>query len=410
MSLASHSSITALLLGLSLVGANVSASAEPGEATDGDVAAYNYVLGTQTIGTRYQFTDQTALVETAQEILRMGSNILKISMSRRYSNADYGLGRQEFIRSLTDLAKDEPSFRKVLSLPFAHYHIWAYCFQGARWQDGLSDEEGHREYRELNDFARHLLTSYRNTGKTFYLGHWEGDWHLHPNYDAARDPSPEALKGMIDWLNVRQRAIDDAKRSTPHAGVGLYHYTEVNLVKKAVQGGRTLTNDVLPHTNVDYVSYSMYDMLADPVSRGLPDEETFRRRVVEALDHIESRLPPKPHFLGKRVWIGEYGFPLRRVKSPALQEQRSRQVMRIGLEWGCPFVLYWEMYCNENKDGTHRGFWLIDNRNQKQPVYFTHQRFFKDAKSYVAEFQQRHDRLPTPAEFRTAAVRFLDPE
>lgn len=30
--------------------------------------------------------------------------------------------------------------------------------------------------------------------------------------------------------------------------------------------------------------------------------------------------------------------------------------MRIGLEWGCPFVLCWQMYNNEIKNGTEKGY------------------------------------------------------
>jgi len=41
---------------------------------------------------------------------------------------------------------------------------------------------------------------------------------------------------------------------------------------------------------------------------------------------------------------------------PQEQDNLSRRVMRAGLEWGCPFVLYWEMYNNEVRDGRHADF------------------------------------------------------
>ena len=40
-----------------------------------------------------------------------------------------------------DLARNEPSFRAVLDMPFAYYHIWARCFASNRWADGLSERE-----------------------------------------------------------------------------------------------------------------------------------------------------------------------------------------------------------------------------------------------------------------------------
>jgi len=52
------------------------------------VDTVNYVLGTQTIGVKYKFTEQTTLVETAQRIQQMGSTILKFSMTRRYMEKD----------------------------------------------------------------------------------------------------------------------------------------------------------------------------------------------------------------------------------------------------------------------------------------------------------------------------------
>ena len=65
------------------------------------------------------------------------------------------------------------------------------------------------------------------------MGHWEGDWHL--TYSARDKVTPTKSQGMINWLNVRQRAIDDAKRDTKSNDVHLYQYTEVNLVQKGMK-------------------------------------------------------------------------------------------------------------------------------------------------------------------------------
>jgi len=360
----------------------------------------NTILGTQTIGVKYGFTSDTRLVETARRIRSMGSNILKISMGRRYCGGDYSLLERDDIRSLTDLAQKEPSFVRVLDMPFAFTFIWAYGFSSGSWADGLSDRERKNEYDELYAFARYLLHRYRDSGKTFLIGHWEGDWHLRQGYDIKKDPSPVAIRGMIDWLNIRQQAIDDAKRDAQVTGVHLYHYTEVNLVQIGMQGRPCLTNDVLPHTQVDYVSYSSYDTIN-------PNRGRVRDALHQALDAIENKLPPKPGIPGKRVFIGEYGFPLERGTTPELQAEYSRDVCRSALEWGCPFVLYWEMYCNEIRDGTHRGFWLIDDKNIKQPFYYTLEKYYQRSKFFIADFRQQHGRAPTDEEFRKNALALL---
>jgi hypothetical protein len=360
-----------------------------------EVERFNYVLGTQTIGAAYQFTNETRLVETAQAILDMGSNALKFSLGKTYYGERGNIPAADpEIRSLTDLAR-EPSHKRVLDMPFAYYVLWVYPFTPGWWDKGFAAADQQKEYQEVHDFACHLLKTYSGSGKTFFLGHWEGDWHLRQGYDTSTDESvtPAAIQGMIDWLNVRQRAVDHAKRDTPHDGVEVYSYCEVNLVRLAMQGRRSVTNDVLPKTNVDYVSYSSYDSGID---------------LKPALDYIESKLPPKPGLNGKRVFLGEYGFPTIH-NTPAQQDERSRQVMCAGLEWGCPFVLYWELFNNEvDKDGKQRGFWLIDDQGVKQPVYLTHQRYYERARRYVADFRQREGRLPTATEFGKVAVTFLD--
>ena len=367
------------------------------------VDTFNYVLGTQTIGAKYQFTEKARLVETAEAIRAMGSNLIKFSMSRRRGQRD-GQPKPERINSLTDLAAKDPSIRKILDMPFAHYHIWAYCFGSGRWNDGLSSAEVFAEYREMHALAQHLLKTYSGTGKTFLLGHWEGDWHLHANYDAKKDPPAVRIRSMIDWLNIRQKAVDDAKRDTKHRDVELYHYTEVNLVRKAIAGGKCLTNSVLPHTNVDFVSYSCYDTIN--AARG-----NVRAPLHAALNYIESKLPAKPGIDGKRVFIGEYGFPLQTAGTPQKQDAWARDTARAALQWGCPYVLYWQMYCNEIKDGKHRGFWLIDDKGREQPFYFTLQRFYGKAGAFVASFRKANGRPPTREEFiKRAAAVLVDPK
>jgi len=130
------------------------------------VDTVNYVLGTQTIGIKYKFTEKTGLVETAERIHEMGSNILKISMSKRSMGDIYGLPRDDSIQSLAELAGREPSVKAVLDMPFAYYHIWVYPFaySDVVWLDGLSGEERDEEYKEVYDLATYLLTSYSGTG------------------------------------------------------------------------------------------------------------------------------------------------------------------------------------------------------------------------------------------------------
>ena len=355
------------------------------------INTFNYVVGTQTFDASYGFTKKPRLIETAEAILAMGSNIVKFNMSKDNKAA----AEPSRLRSLMELARDDPAHRQVLDMPFAYYLIWAYPFGGVAWSKPLSAEDKTKEYKEMYEFAVYLLKTYNGTGKTFYLGHWEGDWYLHANYDPNSEIPAEKIQGMIDWLTVRQKAVDDANKRTEHHDVRVYNYSEANLVKIGIEGKQCMTNDVFPKVNLDYVSYSSYDTENDP------------KLLKQALDYIESKLQPKPGIPGKRVWIGEYGFPTCNV-SPEEQDRLSRQVMRTGLEWGCPFVLYWEIYNNEiDKDGKQRGFWMINDKNEKQPVYYTHQKLYAQARKYVADFKKHNGRVPTFDEYREVAVEWL---
>ena len=409
------------------------ARAKPAAVSLTETEAFNYIVGTQTIGATYQFTQASVLVETAQAIFDMGSNLLKFTLGRDYqrmmlkpSKAAYpetmqyllnqgsdasNTPRIKFpgasiqpppgdpaIKTLTDLARTEPSYRKVFAMPFAYYVIWTYAFTPRWWLKGFAAEDQQKEYWEMYAFATHLLKTYSGTGKTFYLGHWEGDWHLRPDLNTQTDAgvTAESLQGMTDWLNTRQRAIDDAKRRTPHRGVQVYHYTEVNHVSSVSMAGRpSVTNRVLPRTNVDFVSYSTYDSLDD-----IPN------KIPRALDYIESKLPPKAGIAGRRVFIGEYGFAAHTFPEPE-RDLRSRHVMRIGLEWGCPFVLCWQMYNNEYTNGVENGYWLIDDHGVKQPLWHTLADFCREARQYVGNTKRHTGKLPTDAEFRRFALGVL---
>jgi hypothetical protein len=280
-------------------------------------------------------------------------------------------------------------------MSFGHYLVWVY----PRVKGGAEPPGQTARDEELYDLCCYLLKTYAGTRKTFYFGHWEGDWELRGRGGSPDDPTPQSIANKIGWLNRRQRAVDDAKRDTPHREVEVFCYAEANLVRDAMQGRPTMANAVIPHTQIDYVSYSSYD------TSNSKDADTA---VPKALDYIESKLPPKPAIKGKRVWIGEYGYPACNF-SPQEQAARTRRLIKTALQWGCPFVLYWEMYNNEvDKDGKQRGFWLIDDKGVKQLVYYLHQRFLQWARWYVAEFAKTEHRLPNFDEYRKQAVEFLD--
>ena len=384
-----------------------------------DLSSFNYSIGTQTVGSKYQFTDETMLVETAKKIKEMGSNLLKFSMHPRYCTENYGLPENKKINSLTKLATLEPSIKEVLDMDFKYFHIWTYGFSQytpepigkkddtaqIKFMNGYPEKYRKALYKELYEFTSHLLKTYNDTGKVFYLGNWEGDWHLRSDYDRTKPVNKKTLKGMISWAKVRQQAIDDAKRDIAHSNVTIYNYIEVNLVQKAIKNPdcKVVINSVVNKVNPDYVSYSSYD-----ATNPFKTEASLSKHLSESLNFIESQLSPKKNLpKGKRVWIGEYGSPSI-FHSDEMQNLRSIWTIKTALEWGTPFILYWELYNNEIKTetGEHVGFWMINDEGKKQPIWHTHHDFYKESKEFITAHANIYNEMPSFDIFRKNAIKF----
>ncbi|MEX0324566.1 MAG: hypothetical protein AB3N33_00620 [Puniceicoccaceae bacterium] len=393
------------ILGLLSVLMGCNSSLEPPVRMDNRPAGVeaNLIIGTHAIGGPYQLTDQPYLLEVARELDSMGSSILKFTAGPHYTRRPYHMEKVAGIRSLADLFERHPVYREVLSMGFRDYFFWASPFGKVRWQDGLDVQEEKILYAEMRELAEYLLTRFNGTGKVFHVGHWEGDWLLLPSRNPKENPAPERLNGFVQYLNVRQSAIEDARNSVPHAGVSIYHYAEVNLVMKGLDGSRpTLTNTVLPRVDVDYVSYSSYDTIQG---------DGMREKVVRALDHIESMMKPRPGWTGKRVYAGEFAIRASLVGfDPEEHDRCNREVISAFLEWGCPYILYWQMYCNEpvpDLPQGYNGFWLIDPEGTRYPLYYTMKDYWQATRMFIEERKAATGKLPTDTEIREFAIDYF---
>jgi hypothetical protein len=357
--------------------------------SDPAVDAFNVRVGTQTFAGLYQFTTNTLLLETAQAIRGLGSDTIKFYLGSNYPR-QYYYSLAPKITSLLTLARDDSSCHAVLDMPFRNIIAWAYPFSNsdAPFLDGnYTSTEQANDYREMYDLGRYLLTNYNNSGKTFYLGHWEGDGYLSVN-NWSTNPSPAVIQGMIAWENNRQKAIDDAKAGLNFTNVNVYYYAEANRVRDAMLNGpnnnQRLINRVVPYiTNLDFLSYSSYDaMNLDSAS------------LYSTLDYMTAKLPSAKASagLGQRLWIGEYGWG---GDSPDAQEPANRAYIQRLLTWGPRFILFWEIYNNE----TNRNFCLIDPSGAPVASYYLHQRFINLARLETARFKETHGRLPNDSEF-----------
>ena len=394
-----------LLLGLALVAFSAFFPAKAATLSDPAVDAYNLRVGTETFAGMYKFTTNTLLVETAEAITNLGSDVIKLYMGNNTS-AQSGVTLPGSVTNLITLARDEPSYHRVLDMPFRNFIIWAYPLENSDewWGSGYNTTQGAKDYNEMYALTRYLLTNYNNSGKTFYLGHWEGDGYLKVN-NWSTNPNPATIQGMIGWLNNRQMAVDDAKKATTYTNVNVFNYAEANRVRDAMLNGPTnnqrVINRVVPYvTNLDYLSYSSYD------AQNLSATDLY-----STLNYMKSMLPTNKADVvpGVRMWIGEYGWG---TQSTAAQEPLNRAYIQRLLGWNSggqclQYILFWEMYSNYNPGGG-TNYCLIDYQTNKVASWYLQHYYFNQARLLAAQFKQAHGRLPTDTEFSSLVTPVLN--
>jgi hypothetical protein len=214
---------------------------------------------------------------------------------------------------------------------------------------------------------------------------------------------------MIAWMKIRQLAVDTARANVAHKDVEVYHYIEVNLVKKAMAGRASIAHSVLAEANPDLVSYSAYEAIKQSVK---PDLMSIRQPLEQTLAYLEAQLPPKDGLpFKRRVFIGEYGYHADKAKPLTVKQQymKSRFVMQSAIALDVPFALIWQMYNNEYaENGTSKEMSLIDEGGRKRALYVLHQTYLNEMQVFVADSCRQSGTLPSREAFKAKALKVLN--
>jgi hypothetical protein len=322
------------------------------------------VIGVAHVAGKYHFTDGDFLNEGADEVLKLGSRVIKVWFTNMERSYPFNTKWPKF-NSLVEMAQSEP-FRKLFDKPFTTFILEAY--EPSRdehyYKNGMTPAQVQRESDDAYALAKYLLETYKGTGKTFVIQNWEGDWSL-IGAGSNNEPTQQQIDGMVAWLNARQDGVERARREVGTDGVMVAHAAEVNLIKRAMDGKKSMTNDVVPRTHCDLYSSSAYDIQGDAES------------MTKGLDYLASKAPDSALYGAKNLYVGEFGFPENVVGGAVQQRDKTRTALDAALRWGARYTVYWELFCNEPAKALEgkptnddmRGFWLIRPDGSKAPVW-----------------------------------------
>ena len=322
---------------------------------------YTYPAGSGT-----QFTDG------ADEIAALGFPAFKFYCTQAYAT-DYPLETWSSApTTCTQLLQTTEVAAQLARAEFTDYAITMFAFGNPNtnwWRDGGRADNPRLlvEYNEIYDAAVHLLTTYNNTGKTFVIQNWEGDWALVDGTPPGVPLDTQTGQRNIDYClafhSARQRAVRDAMRVTAHYNVRVLYAVEVNRVLDVLDypGRSRLLRDVLNRLEPDVVSYSAYDGTISVYGYGSTQAEweaLTRTHFTRALRLIKQLCPKS------LLQIGEYGFEEERIAidRPSYDAgEMAALVAQIAEEEGASWLYYWEVFDNE-ADGTTptgvKGYWL----------------------------------------------------
>lgn len=329
-------------------------------------------LGATHVGGKYALTQKPYLIEGCEKLYELGMRVCKLWFYKKQSGYPYHSDWQlPELYNLTDLAK-HPYYQTAFDIPFSTIILSTSANQV---NDKLPyDSAGlQREEKEYYEFAKYLLKTYSSRKLNFILENWEGDWIVRGG--TGRSAQWGRVEPPADWklsmqklqrlFKARQSGVNRARAENPKSNCQVFHAIEINKVIDAFYGVPTLVNDVLPHVEVDMVSWSAYDAT---------DFDKTGYDLYRGIDYIRTKMKPTPHMKGKKiVFLGEIGIPEMSTKQqPEEFKERWDHYLAVCMAQDIPYIVHWELYCNEtapgitiqapnqaSKDSDLNGFWLI---------------------------------------------------
>ncbi len=321
-------------------------------------------LGATHAGGKYYLTNEPFIIEGAKKIEELGFGVVKFFLSKEKGemasypyNSKWNLPKNA---TWVDVIK-HPYFEKVLEMNFSTVILNITDHAG---QLSLQAPNYNASSEEIYELGKFLLTRYKDRELTFIIKNWEGDWVLRGNFKqdwATYDENAKRLrvKNMTNWLESRQAAVEDARKDVKNTKSKLYLAVEANKVMDSMKGITGVANSILPNIKVDMVSWSSYDGLKNPVD------------FYKGIEYLKKQLNPTKYMQGKKtVMIGEIGIPENTEESKKTDiTARWDALIGVCLALDVPYVVHWEVYCNEPKDGKQKQFYPVRTESEMKGLW-----------------------------------------
>ena len=324
-------------------------------------------LGATHYAGKYCLTEKPFLLEGCEALRNFGFGTCKLW----FENFLPGYGFHSDWSSLNpagtlvDIAK-HPYFQAAFEIPFGTFVLENRTVRGKNKNIYDADNSFEEDEKQCEELTQYLYETYSDREITFILQQWEGDWLFRQNYAPDWTLERQVAEKRSDvfrrWFTARQNGV---LKGRDVAGQGkkcrVLFAVEVNRVLDLMQGIPTLTELVLPNMETDLVSWSAYDGLDNVVDCW---------HGIELIRHFSK---PTGFFGKPVVYIGEIGRPEQELKKTDLTQWWDR-FMGVFLAQEIPWILHWELYCNELTEEAKkkpvpdngiysaedlRGFWLL---------------------------------------------------
>ncbi|HET8828817.1 MAG TPA: hypothetical protein VFM79_05725 [Pelobium sp.] len=339
-------------------------------------------IGATHVAGKYFFTEEPYLIEGSRKMNELGFGVLKLWFRKSGGgypfNSDWNIDKNITLKQLAQ----HPYFTECFDMPF---NTFGLSVEGAGIN--TTDASAEAEKEEIYELTKFLLEKYRNRDVTFIIHNWEGDWMMRGGTGSearwSRMPgqlikavdgdrytvkvpadSAQRVNAMAKWFKARQDGIIKARNEVKDSKCRVYHAIEANKVMDSQSGIPGIVNSVLPLVETDMVSWSCYDGL---------DETGLN--LYKGIQYIKENIRPTKYMEGKKVvFLGEIGIPEQRYEgltefAPVVKRWDAYVGVCQALK--VPYLIQWELYCNEPKDESlrnkvevrttdeMRGFWLI---------------------------------------------------